>query len=156
MQRLRAREINLTMSSGTVRSRGFYGETDIKVSSGNVICDELDGPTHRITVSSGGAKIQKGRGSIDGSVTSGNLNLEMAELNDNLSLTTSSGSIRLSLPPGAAFNLDAETTSGHIDVRSADGSYRMSDRSTVVRPIGENPRHTVLVRVRSGSIEIMR
>jgi hypothetical protein len=45
---------------------------------------------------------------------------------------------------------------GRIDVRSGNGDYQVRDRSSVIRPIGENPQYTVLVRVRSGSIEISR
>jgi hypothetical protein len=156
MKRLEAGKISLQVSSGTFRSRGLYGESRIRVSSGSLVCDELEGSAHRVEVSSGILAVRRVRGSVDASVMSGNINIEMAGLEGDLSFNARSGNVRLALPGGTAFNLDAETTSGRINIRSADGSYGVRDRSSVVRPIGENPRHTVFARVASGNVEIIR
>ncbi|MDR2134880.1 MAG: DUF4097 domain-containing protein [Treponema sp.] len=154
MKRLGARKIDLRVSSGTFRSLGLYGESRIKVSSGSVFCAGLEGSAHRLEARSGSLRIGRGRGIFDAAVHSGNISLEMAGLDGNLSFNVRSGNVRLALPEGAAFNLDAETSSGSVSVRSADGGYEVKDRSSVARPIGENPRHTVFARVASGDIEI--
>jgi lia operon protein LiaG len=154
LQRFRARTIDVKVSSGTLRARGLYGETSLAVSSGNIVCAGLEGASHRITVTSGNTKIQGLRGKLDARVTSGNISLEAAELSGNISLELTSGSGRITLPAGAAFNLDAETKSGGINLKSPGGDYQARDRATVIRPVGNNPQYTVYVRVTSGNIEI--
>jgi lia operon protein LiaG len=156
MRRLEAKKISLRVSSGTFRSRGLYGESRVMVSSGSFTCDELEGSAHRVEVSSGRLTVRRGRGSFDGSVMSGTIDLEMAELEGDISLNARSGRVRLALPEDAAFNLDAETSSGSVSLHSKNGGYEVKNRSSVVRPIGENPRHTVFTRVTSGNIEITR
>jgi lia operon protein LiaG len=156
MRRLEAEKIDLRVSSGTFRSRGLFGESRIKVSSGRFTCDELGGSAHQVEVSSGDLTIRRGRGILDASVSSGSINVEMAELTGDVSLNARSGRVRLALPRDTAFNLDAETSSGKLDLRSASGGYEVRDRSSVLRPIGENPRHTDFIKVASGSVEITR
>jgi lia operon protein LiaG len=154
LQRLRARIINVQIASGTLRARGLYGETSLAVSSGALACTELEGPAHRIRVRSGNTKIQGLRGKLDARITSGNISLDVAELSDNLSLELTSGGGRITLPAGAAFNLDAETKSGGISLKSPNGDYQVRGQATVMRPVGSNPRHTVYVRITSGNIGI--
>jgi lia operon protein LiaG len=156
LQRLRARTIDVKISSGAFRVRGLYGETSLAISSGDIVCAELEGAVHRIKVTSGDTKIQRFRGKIDAQVTSGNISLEAAELSGDISLELTSGSGRITLPAGAAFNLDAETKSGGVNLKSPGDDYRVRDRATVMRTVGSNPQYTVYVRVTSGNIEITR
>ncbi|MDR1143920.1 MAG: DUF4097 domain-containing protein [Spirochaetaceae bacterium] len=156
LQGLRARIIDIQIVSGTLRARGLYGETSLAVSSGTIACAGLEGTAHRVRVNSGNTKIQGLRGKMDARVNSGNISLDVAELSDNISLSVSSGGGRITLPADAAFNLDAETESGTISLKSPKGSYRVRDRSTVMRPVGSNPRYTVYARIASGNIAIIQ
>jgi lia operon protein LiaG len=154
LQRLRARIIDVQIVSGTLRARGLYGETSLAVTSGTIVCTELEGAAHRVRVNSGNTRIQGLRGKMDARAVSGNISLDVAELADDISLALTSGGGRITLPAAAAFNLDAETESGTISLKSPQGDYRMRNRATVMRPVGSNPRYTVYVRIASGTIQI--
>jgi DUF4097 and DUF4098 domain-containing protein YvlB len=146
----------LEVSSGKLEIGRARGNVEALVSSGNFFCDELEGSAHRLEARSGNLRIRRGRGSFDASVRSGNIIVEMAALEGDLAFNARSGDVRLTLPRDAAFNLDAETSSGNVSVKSFDGSYAVKGNSTILRPIGENPRYTVFARVTSGNVEIIR
>jgi DUF4097 and DUF4098 domain-containing protein YvlB len=95
-----------------------------------------------------------GRGNGKSRVISGRLNITLEEISGDLSYTVTSGSINLDLPTGSSFNLDAETSSGSINVSDRDGEIRIRNRSSVLRPIGSNPSYTLYARTTSGSISI--
>jgi DUF4097 and DUF4098 domain-containing protein YvlB len=151
-----APKIGVTVTSGTLRTATLMGDAAVSVASGNLGITELRGGTHRVRVTSGTADIQSAAGGGDFEATSGTLKLGISDITRDISVNVTSGTARLSLPLHLAFNLDADTTSGNISIKSADDSYTLRDRSSVVRPIGENPQHTIRARVSSGSIRIER
>jgi DUF4097 and DUF4098 domain-containing protein YvlB len=95
-----------------------------------------------------------GRGYGKSRVVSGRLNITLEEISGDISYTVSSGSINLDLPADSSFNLDAETSSGSINVSDRDGAIHIRNRSSVLRPIGNNPLYTLYARTTSGSINI--
>jgi lia operon protein LiaG len=156
LQKVNAKKIKIQSASGSIHSAGLYGETEVKLSSGSLFLDALSGSEHNIQLSSGSAKIGGVSGKGKFSSASGNITLKAAELSGDLSFELSSGSLNLALPKGAAFILDAETLSGNINVKSSVDSYTLKERSSVVRPIGENPEFSVFANVGSGNITIDR
>jgi DUF4097 and DUF4098 domain-containing protein YvlB len=151
-----ATKIGATMTSGTLRTATLAGDVTVSVASGNLGITELRGGTHRVRITSGTADIQSAVGGGDFDATSGTLKLGISDINRDISVNVTSGTARVTLPLHLSFNLDADTTSGNISITSADESYNLRNRSSVVRPIGENPQHTILVRVMSGNIRIER
>jgi DUF4097 and DUF4098 domain-containing protein YvlB len=151
-----ASNIGVTVTSGTLRTAALIGDAAINVTSGNLGITELGSGTHRVHVTSGTADIQNTAGDGDFSVTSGTLNLRISALRSDITLIVTSGTMRVSLPLTLSFNLDADTKSGSISIKSADDSYTLPGRSSVVRPIGANPQHTIRARAVSGNIRIER
>ncbi|MDR2552240.1 MAG: DUF4097 domain-containing protein, partial [Treponema sp.] len=148
------RRITLRLTSGSCRAETLRGETDMALTSGSISCGELSGPSHRLSMTSGSAKLGRVSGTLDAHVISGGITADFAELSGDLRFRANSGTIRLSLPRGQAFNLDAETSSGNIKIASSTEGYEIRNRSSVIRPIGQNPRHTIYARVNSGNITI--
>jgi DUF4097 and DUF4098 domain-containing protein YvlB len=109
-----------------------------------------------VHVTSGTADIQNAAGDGDFGVTSGTLNLRISALRSDITLNVTSGIMRVTLPLQLSFNLDADTKSGSISIKSADDSYTLPGRSSIVRPIGANPQLTIRARAVSGNIRIER
>jgi DUF4097 and DUF4098 domain-containing protein YvlB len=151
-----APKIGVTVMSGTLRTATLAGDTIVNVASGNLGITELRDGTHRVRITSGTADIQSAEGGGDFESTSGTLKLGISDINRDISVNVTSGTARVTLPLSSSFYLDADTTSGSINITSADDSYNLRDRSSVVRPIGENPQYTIRVRVMSGNIRIER
>jgi hypothetical protein len=156
LRKVNAENIRLRAASGSIHAAGLYGKTDIELSSGSLFLDALTGGEHGVHLSSGSAKISGVSGKGNFSASSGNITLEAAELSGNLSFELSSGSLNFTLPKDAAFNLDAETSSGSVNVNSGGDTYTVKGRSSILRPIGENPEFTIFARLSSGNITINR
>ena len=159
MMRLRkvsARNIKLRERSGSIRAEGLYGNTDIRIDSGGLNVSAMHGSEHQARILSGSVTIEAASGGGRFSVTSGSVTMEMTELNGNLDFDISSGSLNLELPRNAAFNLDAETSSGRIRVDSGNDAFSVRNRSSVIRPVGDNPEFTIRAEVTSGNITIRR
>jgi Putative adhesin len=122
-----------TIRSGSGDIKAEYvtqGRVDANTGKGNISCSRVfqvmaetddgniilmeDGPSKAI-VSKGAGKIEVGgaRGTFEGSVQAGILHIKAAPY-DHWKLSSESGSIRIELPPKAAFELDASTVSGEI------------------------------------------
>jgi hypothetical protein len=143
-------------SSGSVRIDRISGGADIEVSSGSLRIGSLEGERHRLRSASGSIKIDSLSGAADFIAHSGEVTVGLRRLTGNLSFDLRSGGLDLTIPREEAFNLDAESSSGRIRVFSPEGEYSFKDRSSVYRPMGENPQYTILVRIRSGGIDIHR
>ena len=157
LKSLTAPRIKLRLASGTVRAGVLRGTTDAEVGSGSMRVERLDGDNHRVKVESGNLEIdsETGRGAF--SAKSGSITLGVERLTGDLRFDIASGNLRLSLPQNAAFFLDAETTSGGINIVSADGdAFPVKNRTSIMRPVGASPEHTITVRARSGNVSIAR
>lgn len=165
----------LELSSGRVEIEGLTGDADMEIKSGSLRIAALAGTTHRFRVLSGRATITEARGRMETEVTSGSFSIEsfsgegnfglssgdiilaMEELTGDLRFRVSSGKVILNLPRIIPFNLDAITNSGRITVtESGDEAARVSGNSTIFRPFGPAPEHTLYARTTSGSVTINR
>lgn len=106
--------LEVTTKKGNISCTRVF-QVNAETGDGNITLME-DGPSKAV-VKSGRGRIEVGgaRGSFEGSTDSGPLHIK-AVLLDNWRLGSSSGSIRVELPPKAAFEVDASTVSGEISV----------------------------------------
>ena len=156
LEKVSAGSIRLRAASGSIHILGLYGNTDAQLSSGSLYVSEMQGCEHRVRLSSGSAEIAGVSGGGSFSSLSGRITMEVTRLSADLDFNLSSGSLDLTLPRNAAFHLDAETSSGSINVNSGNDSYAVKSRSSVMRPIGDNPEFTIRAEISSGSITIKR
>jgi hypothetical protein len=94
-------------------------EVDAETNDGNVTLME-DGNSKAV-IKSGRGRIEIGgaQGTVDATTDAGPLHIK-AVLKDDWQLKSTSGSIRVELPPRAQFEVEANTDSGGIDVNRAD------------------------------------
>jgi len=167
------RSVALEADSGDMRLRDISGEVHIRTGSGDVDGRQIAGSIHAETGSgdirleesgSGEIRVRTGSGDIgiqgaNGSLyaDSGNGDITIAgNVTGPWSVHTGSGDVRLNLPSQAAFDLDASTSSGDLNVDHAvttavQGKAR--DEHIVVGKVGGGGP-SLVVRTGSGDVQI--
>jgi len=138
--------------SGAIEATGVTGAITAKTGSGGIDVAQTGDGNVDVSSSSGTVNVRGVRGALRGSTTSGGLHVQ-GEPRGEWLLETSSGGVRVDVPDGAGFELDARTSSGGIDVDmpvSVVGAIGRRSLRGSVR--GGGPR--LEVRTSSGSIKI--
>src|SRR5262245_47254778 len=125
-------DVEARAGSGSIRVEGVGGSLDVKTGSGSIDALAVHGAitasagSGRIELEqtgegdvsvhsgSGGVRVKGVRGGLNVSTSSGSIRAQ-GEMVRDWSLEASSGAITVELPPEAAFELDASTSSGSID-----------------------------------------
>jgi hypothetical protein len=144
-------------------------QVNAQTGSGNQTIGSVDGPV-RAQTGSGNIRIERAGGSLHAQTGSGNIDansvggevraqtgsgsVEVRQVaRGDVSVQTGSGSVTLSLPPDAAYTLEAQTGSGSISTAqplTIQGRTRRNHLTGTVRGGGNEVR----VRTGSGSIDI--
>ena len=83
-------------------------------SSGEVEINSIAAGSGSFEVSSGSVKVKNYSGKLDADVSSGELEIQMDSLTDDVNLNVSSGNIELDLPDDADFTLNGKISSGDL------------------------------------------
>ncbi|WP_404330995.1 DUF4097 family beta strand repeat-containing protein [Mesobacillus maritimus] len=109
-------KLEITLGSGKLELRNLIvNHIDHKGSSGKVDVDNIQSTASSFDMSSGKLNIHNYSGAIDAEVSSGEMNIQIDELNGHSSVKASSGRINLDLPDDADFTLMGKTSSGTIN-----------------------------------------
>jgi len=132
-------EIDLKTVSGNISAVRIKGSVGAETTSGRIeLSDISEAKNVRVKVLSGGI-------SYDGQLAAGG----------RFSFETLSGSIRVTLPANAGFELDAETFSGHVD-----SAFPITMQGTIspkeLRGVVNNGGATLRLKTFSGSIDIRK
>ena len=168
-------EISIESSSGRIDSGKVTGSLLSKTSSGDIHCENIQGTANLHThsgdivfsstsgnisaeASSGDIKADMGAGSINAKTTSGKIHCTAAESSGDISLNTTSGSVRLYLPVNFKFHFSSRTSSGRLTTPFSDRlSNPVTDKNLTQGAIGSNNSEnipTVTIRTGSGSTRI--
>jgi hypothetical protein len=90
---------------------------DFTTVNGGVRLENLNGQMVASTTN-GGVRGRGLRGPVKASTTNGGVDIEMADVTDEIELETTNGGIRLDMPPAAKATLDARCVNGGISVDS--------------------------------------
>ena len=101
--------------SGSIRAESVAGAFDGRSGSGSIYLEQTAPGDVVVSTGSGSSNLIGVTGSVRASAGSGRIVVSGRQEGD-WKLDTGSGSIRASLPADAAFDLDAESSSGDIDV----------------------------------------
>jgi DUF4097 and DUF4098 domain-containing protein YvlB len=104
--------VDLSTSGGNVKVRNLSGAITLGTSGGDIYGDELEGKT-QVETSGGNISIQGAQGSMRASTSGGDIKVEMKDHN-GIDLSTSGGSVSLTLPKNAAGEISAETSGGEV------------------------------------------
>ena len=108
-------DVEVHTGSGDIIAMGIAGSFDAHTGSGDVELDSATAGDVAISTGSGDIDAAGVRGGLRMSTGSGDIEVE-GEATGDWRLTASSGGITIRLPSDAAFDLEAETSSGGIDI----------------------------------------
>ncbi|MDR3367416.1 MAG: DUF4097 domain-containing protein [Prevotellaceae bacterium] len=142
-------------SSGSIRFETVAGAANIRTSSGSISLGAVGGNVSA-EASSGSIELKKGNGNIRVKTSSGRIDCAASENAEDISLTSSSGSIYLNIPRKSQFNFTSKTTSGHLSTPFSDKLFSpVTDNNVTQGAIGgDNPKNNVNIRTTSGSIKV--
>jgi hypothetical protein len=141
-----------TTGSGSIRATGIAGPITARTSSGGIEVMQTGNGAVEISSSSGTVRARGIKGALRASTTSGGLNVEGEPVGE-WHLGSSSGSVRVDVPDGAAFDLDASSSSGSIDLGMPVSVVGVQGRRSLRGSVkGGGPR--LYVRTSSGGIHI--
>jgi Putative adhesin len=145
-------EAKLETGSGNIRADGIRGAAKLQTGSGDIKVQQTASGDMRASTGSGGIEIAGLNGGLFAETGSGGIHVEGTP-SANWRLNTGSGDIRLQLPGGKGFDLDAQTSSGGINVSqpiTMQGALSKHHVQGVVQ--GGGP--TIRIETGSGDIEI--
>jgi len=110
-----AGEVHVETGSGNITGRGLAGSLDAHTGSGNIHVEESGTGDVRADAGSGNVEVRGVNGGARAETGSGNVKLEGTPTG-SWYVKSSSGNAEVRLPSNAAFDLDASTGSGNINI----------------------------------------
>jgi len=107
--------LNAETGSGNIRARNVAGEIVANTGSGDVEMHQSGAGDVRVGTGSGNVRLEGLKGGLRAETGSGDIEAQGEALHD-WRLGAGSGNITLRLPSHAAFNLDARTSSGSLNI----------------------------------------
>ena len=139
--------------SGDIRATGIAGGLEANTGSGGIRLEQTAPGAVRVQTGSGDIELRGVRGSLDARTGSGGIHAD-GDPTGAWNVHTGSGTVQLRFPADAAFDLDAATSSGSVNV-----SHPITVQGTIgrkeVRGKVRNGGVPVEVRTGSGNIEIL-
>lgn len=141
-----------TTGSGSIRATAVRGAIFAKSGSGGIEVTQDGSGDVEVSTGSGSVHLRGVRGGVQASTSSGGLTIQ-GQLAGDWRLSSSSGSIRLSLPRSQGFELDAHSSSGHIETDFPVTVTGVMQRRTL-RGSSQGGGPLLHVRTSSGGIAI--
>ncbi len=107
--------VNAQTGSGSIRANGVAGAFNGSTGSGSIHMSQTAPGDVVVSTGSGSSELRGVVGSVRASAGSGRITIDGRQEGE-WRVKTGSGSVRISLPEDAAFDLDAESSSGGIDI----------------------------------------
>ena len=138
-------------TSGEISAREAHGGVRLETSTGDV---EVHGTAGTVIISTSAGEVDLSDAAADSCVletASGDISAGLVRAPRVVQVRSSSGTVMLHLPPGAGGNLDLQTASGSIQVKSAV-EVEVMNRNRLTGRLGGNG--AVAVRTSSGDITL--
>ena len=98
-------KVETQSSGGSLHLSQFEGDVEAQTSGGSVKVENLKGNIQAKS-SGGGISLSQIFGGIEASTSGGSIRAELAEITQNMNFQSSGGSIQITVPASAKFNLD--------------------------------------------------
>jgi len=142
--------VNAQTGSGGIRAKGVGGEVFAETGSGEIEVEQAGPGNVKAETGSGNVKLYGIKGGLQVETGSGDIRAE-GEPKGDWKVGAGSGSIRLKVPPTAAFNLDARTSSGRLSTNHSITAQGTASRNHIQ---GKAAGGGVLLDVHTGSGDI--
>lgn len=152
-QPMNLKELDIDLGSGKIDLKHLnVDEFRNDVSSGMITINSLTTKDGTVEVNSGIVKIRQYEGLLNADVSSGQLDIQMDKVTDDIDVEVSSGHLKLDLPENADFTLNGKVSSGIIksDISLTD---KIQDKNKISGKSG-NGKYQLNVSVSSGLVNI--
>lgn len=149
-----------SMISGKVKSGQIHfahltaDEINVECLSGNVDSHTLTAKQLNLTDHSGNVQGQGLVGSGHFTSRSGNLSLSFSQINADLTVITTSGSVVIKMPTDSSYHFQTNSNSGRVSLPYGATYLTPRQQRHQNGLVGENPKITVNAKTTSGSIKI--
>jgi len=145
-------DVTANTGSGGIQISRVEGNVEAHTGSGNVTVSGASGRI-RADASSGGVTIEKALADVDARSGSGTIAIDGRPKSARWEARTSSGGIRVGLPVGTAFEVDASTSSGSVSTSHSVTTTGTIRRGTL-RGVAGRADNKLYLHTGSGSIRI--
>lgn len=153
---LRAQDVSIKSNSGTLHHDNITaaGRLDISSSSGSQTADDVEAGTFDIGANSGTLNYGgiSGAGSVE--TTSGSIRCGSLDVRGDVSVTSSSGTQRLTLADSPSFEIKISSSSGTIRTGDLDIYYSNKNGKSAFGTVGSGANGTLSIKSSSGSVTI--
>jgi hypothetical protein len=139
--------------SGNVEVSNVTGATEASTGSGNISVSGVNGAV-RANTGSGDLHIARATQEVNAQTGSGNVEVEGVPKAARWNVTTGSGNVRLRVPQGTGFELDASAASGRISTTHQVQWHQQSPQKNHMRGVAGSGETKVVVRAASGNIRV--
>jgi|SRR5690606_21573380 len=98
-------DVHLTTSGGSIRLTQLSGKIDVRTSGGSINGKSIDGSLHAST-SGGSINLDNLNCALDASTSGGSVNASLVNLPGDVNLSTSAGTVNLTIPRNSAADLN--------------------------------------------------
>lgn len=137
--------LRVRTGSGNIRAEAISGAFEAQAGSGDIILEEKGAGDVQVRTGSGNIELREINGGLQAEAGSGDVRVSGTQSKD-WNVRTGSGNVDLRLPSGAAFDLDASTGSGTLEV-----GHPVT--MTIEGRVREHPR-TIRGKVRGGGLPL--
>jgi lia operon protein LiaG len=145
-------EVTAKSTSGDIKLSGGENSINLSTASGEISAENSNG-TLNVSSVSGDIKLIECSDGGNITTTSGDIFYECTSLAD-LTMSSTSGGIKLTVPEESAFNFKAETTSGDIKTYFDDIASYNKKGNNVTASVGISPKYSVKISTTSSDIGV--
>ena len=150
-----AGDSSVSSTSGEIRIGNADENIEASTVSGDIRLDNLNAP-FRFSTTSGEITVNNGTGYGKAGTVSGDIRISLSEPNGDLTISTTSGEVNLSLPEAASFTLDFNSTSGSCNTFFDDVLSFNKKGNEAKGQYGENTGNKLDVSTVSGDLRITK
>jgi len=124
-----------------------------ETTSGNLIIDKVNTVKTRVKTTSGDIVASEFNGDLDVKSTSGNINIDYENFENEIKIETVSGEVELNLEKESKFYLKAKTTSGDINCNYPITINNNVKKNVIEGNVGDSD-NSIVIKTTSGDIDI--
>ncbi len=139
-------------STGSIQVYNVTGDVDATTSTGSVELDRVTGFV-RATTSTGSVSIARVSGVLAATTSTGSIKAEVHAISDSLKISSSTGSVSVSLDPRMDAHIEARSSTGKISYKDLPLIISESDNRKLIARMGEGTGK-ITISTSTGSIEL--
>jgi RNA polymerase sigma factor (sigma-70 family) len=146
-------DATLHTSNGKIELKGGKGKLNLKTSNGAITAEGAAGSLD-LKTSNGAINIKSDKATVSAHTSNGKIRFTGTLSEGKHEFRTSNGSIGLTLPANAGFQVDAHTSHGKVTTEFKINVSGSSKKSSLKGTVGENPATTIQLHTSNGNIDI--